>query len=369
MIMEVKDILEILRNYYYDKTGQSGESNLNSTENCAFNAVVKTFSKDELKEANALMSDHLMPLTMMVWNCANPLHSEFNKKNTNISVLIERFIDKKSRCVGESRKEILRRFPYQDVCIQKKIIKAFLCSNAISDIEWAAAEADKHWDKSYSVYIRNAYDKHQSRKLALTVIRRMPTEYVRSNESSLVMHSRSEFCIRLGDESDALIHKYDLSIFEILYVKARLGKRPNLPEQQIERQFFSHVFTQTLKASLGINNKVQSIERIPWLNRAVWALGELGYRDILMKFIALKRYIIDSSISQPQRNELYLIQKWISENFFPYAMPHESIDWDRISERIKKVSDPRSIRIENRFDLDKYDDLPPEIIELVSDLI
>jgi hypothetical protein len=52
--MEVKDILEILRNYYYDKTGQSGESNLNSTENCAFNAVVKTFSKDELNvDSNA----------------------------------------------------------------------------------------------------------------------------------------------------------------------------------------------------------------------------------------------------------------------------------------------------------------------------
>ena len=367
--MEVKEILEILRNYYWDKTERSEESTLTSTENCAFYAVLKTLSKEQLEEANGIMSDFSMPLTLMVGQSLNPTSQESLKKNDRISILIDRFVNKKSKCVGESRKEILRRYAYQDFSIQKKIIKAFLSSNAVSDVEWAAAEADKQWDKSYSDYIRNAYDKNPSRKLAITVIRRMPIEYVKSNESSLVMHSRSEFCIRMADESDALIHKYDLTPFEILYVKARIGQRPNQTEMQLEKQFFRHIYVHSLKLSMGIYNRNFSIDKFPWINRAVWALGELGYRRIIMRFLELKKYLMHEYIREPNCNELYLIQKWISENYFPDILPYESINWDKLDEQIEKIKHPRSVTVESISDLDKYDDLPPDNSETFTEFI
>ena len=373
--MDVKEILEELNTYYWTKhyiglRDEPSSPELSKMENCAFFAVLKTFTKGQLQDALDSPRDYAIPLTYMISRSLDNEKPDYSfPKNLNINTLIDRYIDKKSKCVVESRKEILARYPYQDYSTQKKIVKAFLCSPALSDVEWAAVEADKRWDKSYIDYIAKAYEKRDSEKLAITVIRHMPLEYVKSKESSLVMHSRSEYCIRNAEESDWLIRKYDLSVFEELYVKARIGKKPDLTETQVERRFFRHIYLFSQKVLLGIYENYTFLDRIPWIRRSIWALGEFGYRDIVMKFLALNKYATDAHVDYPDKSRFYFAQKWIADKYFPEVPIRESIEWNKILDRIETIPHPRSIKIESLKDIDEYDDLPPDVIDALSDFI
>ena len=363
--MDVKEILEELNTYYWTKhyiglRDEPSSPELSKMENCAFLAVLKTFTKGQLQDALDSPRDYAIPLTYMISRSLDNEKPDYSfPKNLNINTLIDRYIDKKSKCVVESRKEILTRYPYQDYSTQKKIVKAFLSSPTLSDVEWAAVEADKRWDKSYIDDIAKAYEKRDSEKLAITVIRHMPIEYVKSKESSLVMHSRSEYCIRNAEEADWLIRKYDLSVFEELYVKARIGKKPDLKETQVERRFFRHIYLFSQKVLLGIYENYNFLDRIPWIRRAIWALGEFGYRDIVMKFLALNKYSTDAHVDCPNKSRFYFAEKWIIKNYFPEAIAIETINWNSIVEKLTAMNHPTGIKVNALYDIEEYDDLPP----------
>ena len=372
--MDTREIIETLKNYYWERShvgleGEEYKPELDALENCAFFAVLKTLSKEELEEAKWMLYDHLMPLTFMVFKALEPNKYNVYIKNESISNLLKRVENKKSKRVVESRKEILRRYPYQDYTIQKKIIKAFLSSNSVADREWAAIEADRRWDKSFVDSIKSAYEKKATEKVAITYMRNLPIEDVKAKEESLVMLSRTEFCIHMMENADHYIRKYDLSIFEYLYVKARIGKKPDLTDIQVERRFFRHIYIFAQKALMQVDGDYNSITQIPWLRRALWALGELGYRALLIKFLEFNKWVVNSFVYDSKIPLFSYAQQWIADNYFPNLQVSESINWNNILDKIQTIPHPRSIKIDSLKDLDEYDDLPPNVIETLSDFM
>ena len=244
-----------------------------------------------------------------------------------------------------------------------------MSSDCVSDREWAAIEADRRWDKSFVDSIKSAYEKKATDKVAITYIRHLPIEDVKAKEESLVMLSRTEFCIRMGNKADQYIHKYDLSIFEHLYVKARIGKKLDLTDIQVERRFFRHIYIFSQKVLMGVDGNYDSISQIPWLRRALWALGELGYRELLMKYLAFNKWVVDSFVYDSKIPLFSYVQQWIADNYFPNIPISKSIDWNKILDKIATIPHPRSIKIDSLKDLDEYDDLPPNVIETLSDFM
>ena len=252
---------------------------------------------------------------------------------------------------------------------QKKIVKAFLCSNCAADVHWASVQADKMWDNSYADYVKKAFEHKPTESLALTVIHHMPMDYVRALESKLVMFSRSEYCIRLADQADDLINKYDLNIFEILYVKARTGGKVNLTEQQVGYRFFRFIYTFCQKVLLGVYHCDDSIMAIPWIRRVLWALGELGYRNVLLQFLQMNRFVLSKRTDEKGKGEFHYAQLWMIDHYFPYASMVEDIDFPKVREAVEAYIAPRKIKLDAMEDLDKYDDLPPDVIDTITDFI
>ena len=377
--MEVKSILDSLNEYYKTKPyltlaeddSDSGSPSLNKMENCAYFGILKTLSNSELHEAEEIISegDYAPIIEFFIQATIHQLPKPEVIKNEKIDTVLGRFLDKKSKRVSESRKELLKRFDNASFSEQKKIIKAFLSSNNTSDIEWAAVQADRLWDKSYADFIKAAFERKPVESLGLTIIRHMPIDYVRVLESQLMMFSRSEYCIRLAEESDELIRKYDLNIFEILYVKARIGGKVNLTDLQVEYRFFKFIYSYSQNVLLGIYRTKDSIDSIPWIRRALWALGELGYRDILMLFLQMNKYALDNSIGDKEHGEFYYAQQWMIANCFPLAHVTENIDFSKVREGIENFERPQNIKIDTKEDIDKYDDLPPDIIDTLIEFI
>jgi hypothetical protein len=52
-------------------------------------------------------------------------------------------------------------------------------------------------------------------------------------------------------------------------------------------------------------------------------------------------------------------------NCFPLAHVTENIDFSKVREGIENFERPQNIKIDTIEDIDKYDDLPPDIIEFI----
>lgn len=374
--MKVKRILDELKEYYQSipyvglEVIDSAPS-FSKLDRCAFFAVMKSLTKEELNEARRLLfhDDYPNELFYIIDECLDPKPYNHHGKNETIETLIKRFLDKKSKRVTESRKELQERFEKQSFADQKKIVRAFLASPAAKDLDWAAAEADKRWDKSYTEAVGDAYSRKPSQKLAITVIRHMPVEFLKANEASLVMYSRVEYSIRMSSDLERLKVKYDLSFFEYLYIAARSGIKLNRPHEDVEAEFFRCIFEFSVKSLVGANTTYCHVDNIPWLRRAIWALGELGYNAVVLKFLQMKSFCVNAPFDNISRTQLYFAHEWIIERFFPDAEEIIRYSFDMVRMAVYNYKSPRVIKIRSKEDLDRYDDLPPDTIRVLSDFL
>ena len=142
-----------------------------------------------------------------------------------------------------------------------------------------------------------------------------------------------------------------------------------MTDTQVERRFFRHIYFFSQKVLLGIHEGYVYLDEIPWIRRALWALGELGYRDVILKFLVLNKYATDAHVDDSDKSRFYFAQKWIRDKYFPKIPIRESIDWNNIMNKIEANPHPRYVKIDSLKDIDDYDDLPPDVIETLSDFM
>ena len=372
--MKAKKIIEAIKEHYFSlpdqgAEGESRSSSIGKLDMCTYYALLSSLSEDELEEAVKLaVAYEILDLWYIVSSYKNRKGYNTYSKNETIDTLLQRFTNRKSKRVVESRKELQTRFPYLSFSEQKKIIKTFLASPTTADIEWAALEADKRWDKSYSKELAQAYARKGSQKVAITALRHLPIDFIKENEASLAMHSRSELCIRLSSELDILKKKYDLSFFEYLYVLARSGVKADMSEKEIEVKFFKYLFEFSTKALVGIYS-YSGIDNIFWIRRAIWALGELECLEVVQRFMKMKSECANIHIDKPEKSELLIIHEWIISNYFPKAERFNSPSFKEIKIAIENFKRPRTIKVDSIEDLEELDDLPPDLFQLMSDFI
>lgn len=140
------------------------------------------------------------------------------KRNTPIATLLRNFVDKKSRKVIDSRREIQERFEHLDWKYQKKILIAFLASGK-GDREWAAIQLTHYWDNSFEPIVKKMWEETGDRILKLPIIRYFPIDYLKSNKDRLGTGRSYYFlCLRLADEKDFVIDESRLREGDLLRV-------------------------------------------------------------------------------------------------------------------------------------------------------
>ena len=180
----IEEILKTLNEYYQNKPSQSlAESDasmeLDSSEYYAYWGILRSMPSKELSRAKDIINkENYADILSYVVTRAQEDNVKVYKKNKSISVLLARYTDKKSKKVVESRKELKERFEHLSFSDQRKIIIAFLSSCNLSDVDWAAQEARKRWDRSYADPIKTAFEKRDSYSVALTIIQHMPLVYL-----------------------------------------------------------------------------------------------------------------------------------------------------------------------------------------------
>lgn len=289
---------------------------LNKLESCAYYAVLSSFSKEEL--IDVLPSVKEWPLSSdIVEMIKKTIHPEpYNpiKRNENIDTILKRFIDKKSKRVVESRKELKKRFEYLDFKDQKKIINAFLESPNVSDIGWAGYQAGLHWDNCFIDPITRAFERKQDFDLAKTIIRHFPIEFVKQHEEILASTDREALCIRLGNEPDFSLDKYNLYIFEYLNILAHLKREVPETEEEIEKRVFLFLYENIVREKTRREwGWTFSFTDFPELRKTIWALGQLKMPAIVLKILDCQAYILANKKDDTYSESMRLAREWIED--------------------------------------------------------
>lgn len=289
---------------------------LNKLESCAYYAVLASMTEEELGQALDIIKDwpHSSVLIDKIKQTLNPTPYNVVKKNETIDTLLKWYTDKKSRKVGESKKELKKRLPHQSFSVQKKIIKAFLTSPNIDDAAWGARQADIYWDKSFIKPLENSRYRGYTSSEAKTIIRHFPLDYVKYYQGLLNYQTAEDLCIRLGDESDFEVESYNLKIFSYLYVYAHLKSPIPKTEAEIEKEVFFHIYKRTVRDTDNTRwGPRYNFADFPELRKGVWALGQLHMTNIVFKILACQEYILANKENNTYAESIRLARKWIEE--------------------------------------------------------
>lgn len=140
------------------------------------------------------------------------------KRNKPIASLLKWYMDKKSRKVSESRKEIQKRFDYLDWKDQKRILFAFLEAGK-SDRQWACSKIYRQWDNCFLEPIKALWEQYHENVCAWSVIEHFPIEYVKENITGLEeVNGYYHICQRLAEDPSYQIDRTRLKDKEYLLV-------------------------------------------------------------------------------------------------------------------------------------------------------
>ena len=318
---KAKELLELLQknNLTHWEKAPAGYWNgkaLNKLESCAYYAVLASMNEEELCQVMDIIKGwpHSSVLIDKIKQTLNPTPYNVVKKNETIDTLLKWYTDKKSKKVGESKKELKKRFPYQSFAVQKKIIKAFLTSRNIDDAAWGARQADLYWDKSFIKPLEDSLYRGYTPSEAKTIIRHFPLDFVSYHRGLLNSQTSEDLCIRLGDESDFEVEAYNLNILSYLYVYAHLKSPIPKKESEVEKELFFHIYKRivrdldTSRWGPGYN-----FADFPELRKGVWALGQLNFPNIVLKILACQEYILANRNDTTYSESIRLARKGIEE--------------------------------------------------------
>lgn len=289
---------------------------LNKLESCAYFAVLASMSEEELHQAKEIIKDwpHSSNIAEKIKQTLNPTPYNVVKKNETIDTLLKWYTDKKSKKVGESKKELKKRLPYQNFAVQKKIIKAFLMSRNIDDAAWGARQADLYWDKSFIQPLEDSLSRGHTPSEAKTIIRHFPLDFVSLHRYELHFRASEDLCIRLGDESDFDVESYNLNILSYLYVYAHLKSPIPKTESEIEKDLFFHIYKRIVRdLDDSLWGPGYNFADFPELRKGVWALGQLNFPKIVLKILACQEYILANKNDNTYSESIRLARKWIEE--------------------------------------------------------
>ena len=210
-------------------------------------------------------------------------------RNCPIATLIEWYCDKKSGKVTDARKEIQKRFNYQDWEDQKRIVMAFLQSGK-TDREWAYNKVYYQWDDSYLEQIRTLWELHHEYVCAWSVIEHFPIEYVKENAQILEeVNGYYHLCMRFSEDPSYAIDRSKLSDKEFLLVM--LNAHRKVDEEEARDIFFRSIHDYCLNNSEYFTivphksrRSAFSIEDIDHISSILW-IFHLVELENLRKFI------------------------------------------------------------------------------------
>lgn len=317
--MDIEKLLSILPRVEYENVNDIPEEfllrdtidpKLDQDQDKLFSAILKTIPKESLKEM--LKSESLEtfgPLKEIrekIWRFSRERPIRERRKNESISILLKLYLDKKSKRVVYARERLRDRFDKQSYREQNRILRAFL-AGSVSDCDWAGIVLRDHWRKEMASLVDEVWKRTRNRTLSYVILRHFANNYIlREQESLIEVAGYVHVCARVGNEPTFEMDESRLSTPDYLYVMARLGREVDMDE--MEKRIYG--FLLSYAGNYHERGwRYPSFHSIQGWERMIWAMGELGMQDALVRLMVFVNTVKKNVDNKSLRSIEYA---WIS---------------------------------------------------------
>lgn len=178
-----------------------------------------------------------------------------------------------------ARKELQVRLPYLTAYEQKQIIYAFLDTYVKTDRVFVLKYLDAHFDPMYMKAVEVVWGLHHDFEAAKVLTHYASNEFIAANFEQLATDYRY-LQVRLRMPADYPIDRSRLEWHELIYLCAR--QHLPLTEQEAFAILSNTINLQLIRENVAFEGG--SLFGLSYVVSIVWALGELGFKDLLVRF-------------------------------------------------------------------------------------
>ena len=178
-----------------------------------------------------------------------------------------------------ARKELQVRLPYLTAYEQKQIIYAFLDTYVKTDRVFVLKYLYTHFDPMYLKAVEVVWGLHHDFEAAKVLTHYALEEFIAEHFEQLAEDYRY-LPVRLRMPADYPVNRFRLDWHEYIYLCARQHLSIT------EKQAFA-ILSNTIHLQLSLVNMTfegASLFRLPYMFPILWALGELGFIGIILRF-------------------------------------------------------------------------------------
>jgi len=178
-----------------------------------------------------------------------------------------------------ARKELQVRLPYLTAYEQKQIIYAFLDTSVKTDRVFVLKYLDTHFDPMYIKAVEVVWELYHDFEAAKVLTHYASDEFIANNFEQLATDYRY-LPVRLRMSPDYPVDRSRLEWHELIHLCAR--QHLPLTEQEAFAILSNTINLQLMREYVVFEGG--SLLRLSYVIAIVWALGELGFTDILVRF-------------------------------------------------------------------------------------
>ncbi len=206
-----------------------------------------------------------------------------------------------------ARKELQVRLPYLTAYEQKQIIYTFLDTEVKTDRVFVLKYLDSHFDPMYRKAVEVVWDLYHDFEAAKVLTHYASDDFITENFEQLATDYRY-LPVRLRMPADYPVDRSRLEWHELIHLCAR--QHLPLTEQEAFAILSNTISLQLIRENVAFEGG--SLFRLSYVITIVWALGELGFKDILVRFwmenertMPLFRPGNNDEVRQSIRDQLY----------------------------------------------------------------
>jgi len=178
-----------------------------------------------------------------------------------------------------ARKELQVRLPYLTAYEQKQIIYTFLDADVKTDRVFVLKYLDTHFDPMYLKAVEVVWSLYHDFESAKVLTHYASDDFIEENFEQLAADYRY-LPVRLRMSSDYPVDRSRLEWHELIHLCAR--QHLPLTEQEAFAILSNTINLQLIRENVAFEGG--SLLRLSYVIAIVWALGELGFKDILVRF-------------------------------------------------------------------------------------
>lgn len=245
-------------------------------------ALIRTKSESEwsvFEDGQYPMAVH-RAISTLRWEAAALAHQHDIKEQPKyrpVDEVLADFLGKGKK--QAARKELQVRLPYLTAHEQKQIIYAFLDTEVKTDRVFVLKYLDAHFDPMYLKAVEVVWGLYHDFEAAKLLTHYASDEFITEHFEQLVKDYRY-LPVRLRMPADYPVDRAQLEWHELINLCAR--QHLSITEEEAFAILSNVIHLQLIRENVAFEGN--SLLRLAYVSAVLWALGELGFQELVLRF-------------------------------------------------------------------------------------